>query len=77
MLEEYYPAREEFRTAYALSSGRSEMAERNLNRVEETIASIEQVADPNAAISHDVVRLGSSEFRLVESASPEVDVIAE
>jgi Flp pilus assembly protein TadD len=77
LLEEYYPAREEFRTAYALSSGRNEMAERNLNRVEETIAGIEQVAETNTAISHDVVRLGSSEFRLVESASPEVEVIAE
>jgi tetratricopeptide (TPR) repeat protein len=77
MLKEYYPAREAFRTAFALSSGQSEMAERGLNRVEAEIALIEGDGQANPAISHDVLRLGSSEFRLIESAPPRADVPAE
>ncbi len=77
MLKEYYPARDAFRTAYALSSGKSEMAERNLNRAEATIARIEEVPKTDPAISHDVIRLGTSEFRLIEIASPEADVTAQ
>ncbi len=77
MLEEYYPARDEFRSAFALSSGKSEMAERNLNRAEATIARTEKIQKTDPAISHEVIRLGSSEFRLVETASPEADAMAE
>ena len=77
MLKEYYPARDAFRTAYALSVGRSEMAERNLNRAEAAIARTKEIQKTNPAISHEVIRLGSSEFRLIESASPEADEMAE
>ncbi len=76
-LKEYYPARNAFRTAFALSSGKSEMAERNLNLAEATIARMEKVPETDPAISHDVIRLGSSEFRLIEAASPEAEVTAE
>ncbi len=72
-LKEYYPARNAFRQALALSGGKSEMAERNLNRAEATIAQMEEAAKTDPAISHDVVRLGSSEFRLMEAASPDAD----
>ena len=77
MLKEYYPARNAFRTAYALSSGKSEMAERNLNRTEEAIALLEEVDEADPAISHDLIRLGTSEFRLIEATSPEAEVMAE
>ena len=77
MLKEYYPARNAFRRAFALSNGESEMVERNLNRVEATIAQIEEVSATDPAISIDVIRLGTSEFRLMETVSPEADVMAE
>ena len=76
-LKEYYPARNAFRRAYALSNGKSEMAERNLNRAEAKIARMEKIPKTDPAISHDVIRLGTSEFRLIETASPEADVTAE
>jgi Flp pilus assembly protein TadD len=77
MLKEYYPARNAFRTAYALSGGRSEMAERNLNRAEVTIALLEGAPETDPAISHEVIRLGTSEFRIMEAAAPEADVMVE
>ncbi|MHA1529981.1 MAG: tetratricopeptide repeat protein [Alphaproteobacteria bacterium] len=76
-LKEYYPARNAFRRAYALSDGKSEMAERNLNRAEATIAQMELVPETDLAFSHDVIRLGTSEFRLVEADLPEAEVTAE
>jgi Flp pilus assembly protein TadD len=76
-LKEYYPARDEFRTAFALSNGTSEMAERNLNRAEATIEALTLVPETDQVFSHDVVRLGGGEFRLVDVASPEVDVMAD
>lgn len=63
-LNEYYPARDAFRTAYALSSGRSEIAERNLNRVQAIIVEIEAAGQQDPEVSHRVVRLGTSEFRI-------------
>jgi Flp pilus assembly protein TadD len=42
-MKEYYTARNEFRSAFAISSGKSEMAALNLNRAEATIASIEEI----------------------------------
>jgi hypothetical protein len=42
-MKEYYTARDEFRSAFAISSGKSEMAALNLNRAEATIASIEEI----------------------------------
>ncbi len=76
-LKEYYPARNAFRRAYSISGGKSEIAERNLNRVEATIALMEMVPKKDPAISIDVIRLGSSEYRLIEAASPEAEVSAE
>jgi hypothetical protein len=66
-MKEYYPARTEFQRAYALSGGKSEMAEQNLNRTEATIAQLGMVPKTDPAISHDVMRLGTSEFRLVDA----------
>lgn len=76
-LREYYPARDEFRSAFALSSGTSETAVRNLNRTEAMIAVLETSEDAEQPISHEVVNLGGGEFRLVEIAPPEADVMAE
>jgi len=75
--KEYYLARDEFRSAFALSNGTSEMAERNLNRVEAKIAEIEMIPETDQAITYEVIRLGSGEFRLKELASPESDAMAE
>lgn len=63
-LREYYPAREAFRAAFALSSGQNEIAVRNLNRVEEVVAQIEEAETSDPAVSYRVVRLGTSEFRI-------------
>lgn len=67
MLKEYHQARDAFRTAYALSSGTSEMAERNLNHADEVIAQLEQTGEVDPAITYRVERLGSSEFRLIHT----------
>lgn len=76
-MKEYYSARDEFRLAFAVSNGANELAENNLNRVEATIAAVEVVPETDYAISHDVVRLGGGEFRLVEVDLPEADTMAE
>ncbi|HSF93424.1 MAG TPA: tetratricopeptide repeat protein [Thermohalobaculum sp.] len=72
LMNEYYPARDAFRAAYALSSGRSEIAERNLNRTEAVVAQIEEARQEDPETSHRVVRLGTSVFRITpsEDASP-------
>jgi len=77
MMNEYYPARDEFRSAYAISSGKSAMAERNLNRAEATIARFEKIPETDPTISQEEIRRGNGAFQPIESASPEVDVIAE
>ena len=59
MLKEYYPARNAFRRAFALSDGKSGMAERNLNRVEATIAQMEMDPTTVPAISIDAIPLGT------------------
>jgi Flp pilus assembly protein TadD len=73
-LKEYYPAREAFRAAFALSSGQNEIAERNLNRVEVVVAQIEEAEKSDPAVSYRVVRLGTSEFRITPAPeeSPEL-----
>jgi Flp pilus assembly protein TadD len=73
-LREYYPAREAFRAAFALSSGQNEIAERNLNRVEEVVAQIEAAEKSDPAVSYRVVRLGTNEFRITPApdAAPEL-----
>jgi Tfp pilus assembly protein PilF len=76
-LKEYHRARDEFRMAFAISNGASELAERNLNRIEATIAAIEVIPETDQSVSHGVVRLGGGEFRLVELAMPEADTMAE
>ena len=76
-LKEYHGARNAFRSAFALSSGASEAALINLNRTEEIVAELEKNPEFDPTISHDVVRLGGGEFRLVEAAPAEDDVIGE
>lgn len=64
-LKEYYPARQAFQTAFALSGGRDGLAIENLRKVEVAIAEIEagqMWVDP--AVNYSVRRLGSSEFEL-------------
>lgn len=76
-LKEYYLARNEFRSAFALSNGTSEMAERNLNRTEAMIAAMETIPETDLAISHGVISLGGGEYRLVELDAPKTDAMAE
>lgn len=76
-LKEYYPARDEFRTAFALSSGESEIAARYLNRLEAVITLIETDPGADISVSHEVVRLGSSEFQLIEAAPRQADAPVE
>jgi len=76
-LKEYHAARDEFRSAFALSSGADELAAHNLNRTQEIIEAIEQNPGTDPTISHDVVALGGGQFKLVEAARAETDVIAE
>jgi len=76
-LNEYHAARDAFRTAFALSSGESELAAMNLNRAEEIVALLEQNPELDPTISHDVVRLGGGQFRLVDTGPAETEVIAE
>jgi Tfp pilus assembly protein PilF len=77
MMKEYYPARNEFRSAFALSSGRSGIAERNLNRAEAKIARIEKTPEMGSIISQETIRREDGEIRPVESASNEADAMAE
>ena len=76
-LKEYHGARNAFRSAFAVSSGASDAAVRNLNKTEEIIAELEKNPEFDPSISHDVVRLGGGEFRLVDAAREEPDVIGE
>ena len=77
MLKEYYPARDEFRSAFALSNGASEMAERNLNQIEAMIASIEKIPETDPTISQEVIRRENGEFQPMAYAVPEADEMAE
>ena len=74
-LKEYYPARDAFRAAYALSSGRSEIAEGNLNRAEAVVAEIEAAGQEDPEISHRVVRLGTSVFQITPIGDTGVEMI--
>jgi len=76
-LKEYYPAREEFKSAFALSSGRSERAMQNLDRAEAAIARIEKIPETDGTIAQEVISRENGEFQLIDSASPEADEIAE
>ena len=76
-LTEYHAARDEFRLAFALSSGEDELSARNLNRTQEIIAALEQHPVTDPTISHDVIALGGGEFKLVEAARAEAEAIAE
>lgn len=73
-LEEYYPARQAFRTAFALSDGRNELAMRNLRLAELTVAEIESERDyVDPAVNFRLRRLGTHEFELVDYEGPVID----
>jgi len=74
-LKEYYPARDAFRAAFALSSGQNDIAERNLNRVEEVVAQIEEAEKSDPAASYRVVRLGTREFRITPAPETTPELI--
>ena len=76
-MKEYYPARDEFRSAFAISSGKSEMAVRNLNRAEATIASFEKVPETDPTLSQEEIRRENGEFQPIDLASPDVEAMAE
>lgn len=66
-LGEYYPARQAFQAAFALSDGRNDLAMRNLRLAELAIAEIEaeqNYVDP--AVNYRLQRLGTHEFELVD-----------
>jgi cytochrome c-type biogenesis protein CcmH/NrfG len=75
-LKEYDLARDAFRTAYALSSGKSEMAGSNLNLAEAKVAAMGDADGGDAAATHEVVRLGTSEFRLIETRKDGPEIMA-
>jgi Flp pilus assembly protein TadD len=77
IMKEYYPARNEFRSAFALSSGRSEIAERNLNRAEATIARIERIPETGSVISQEAIRREDGEIVPGEPSSMEAEAMAE
>ena len=79
MMKEYYPARNEFRSAFALSSGRSGIAERNLNRTEAMIARIEQNPEMGSLFSQEALSREDGEIQPVEveSASTDAEAMAE
>jgi len=64
-LGEYYAARQAFKAAFALSSGTSGIAAFNLEMSEAAVQLNAERSKANPALSHRVVRLGSSEYRLV------------
>lgn len=66
MLKEYYPAQNAFKIAYALSSGTSETAARNLNRADATIARIEGLSQTDLAAGQNQTPLGANEFEFDE-----------
>ena len=74
-LKEYYPARDAFRAAFALSSGRSGIAQRNLNRTEAVVAQIEEAEQSDPAVSYRVERLGTSEFRITPSVETQAELM--
>ena len=77
MQKDYYPAQGAFQTAFALSSGTSETAERNLNRVEATIARVEGLTEMDPAISPNEILLDANDFKFNEDDSPETELAAE
>ena len=77
-LGDYYPARQAFQAAFALSDGRSDLALSNLRRSEKLVAALEdRRGGPDPATNFRVERLGRSEFRLVEWRPPEPAVETE
>lgn len=68
---EYHAAKQAFDAAFALSNGASEVAAHNLELAEAAIRQEAEGARPNPALSHRVVRLGSSEYRLVPQSATE------
>lgn len=77
MLKEYHQARDAFRMAFAVSSGRSEFAEDNLNRTEAVLALIDSPGEDDGAVTYRVERRGSSVFRLVGTDEAEAQAQAE
>jgi len=63
-LGRYAEARRAFRTAFAVSSGKSDMALYNMELAEAALA--REAPRPDPAVTHGLQRLGSSEYRLFE-----------
>lgn len=76
-LREYDAAAAAFRSALALSEGRSEVARRNLERTEAVLAGLGEAVGEASAISQRVVRLGTSEFLLTEAPPAETGAAPE
>jgi Tfp pilus assembly protein PilF len=77
MRKEYYPAQEAFQTAYALSSGTSKTAERNLNWADAMIGRIEGLTEVDPANTPNEILLEAGEFGFEEEAPPETELSAE
>ncbi|MEL6218946.1 MAG: tetratricopeptide repeat protein [Pseudomonadota bacterium] len=70
-LGEYEAARQSFRVAFAVSSGRSTIAQANLRAAEQALAAANAPSEP-VQTGLTVQRLGSSEYRLVDIAPEDV-----
>jgi len=77
MRKEYYSAQEAFQTAYALSSGTSETAERNLNWTEAMIAEISGRSETGLEAAQNEVLLDATELESTEEDSLETELAAE
>lgn len=67
-LGELYPARQAFKTAFALSSGTSTEAEQNLGMADLAIARAEAANPPPAENPQKLQRTGSAEYKLIVSS---------
>ena len=65
--QSYHEAQQAFQSAYALSSGNSEIAQHNLRLANLTVAEID-ANEAGVVHSHRLRRIGASEYRLEETA---------
>lgn len=66
-LDRFHEAQQAFQAAYAISSGKSEIAQHNLRLVNLTVAEID-ANDAGVVQSHRVLRIGENEYRLDQTA---------
>ncbi|MEM1384820.1 MAG: hypothetical protein AAGG06_14375 [Pseudomonadota bacterium] len=76
-LEDFEGARVAFRRAFTASDRADEAAEHNLRVAESMVAALQAEQQPHPALSHTVMRTGSSEYRLVSLGDQTPDATAQ